>query len=198
MKINSRLVAVFYPVENEKDYDRYFRAQNDQETYEELIKLTNSRVYELEKTDRSGLCLDLNDLEQDYNDEMLDGGWWMQILRIEEEKRIIGFQVYEEADFPEDMPDWWVFYCKEDAEFYAKWAELEEYTIETVFEGDIEEPEIITFDDYIYSQCIGSFNESSSYEDILLWLRDYGMPKTRAHNIVERIMNYYKSNDSAE
>lgn len=194
MKINSRLVAVFYPVGNEKDYDRYFRAENDQETYEELIKLTNSRVYELEKSDRRSLCLDLNDLEQDYNDEMLDGGWWMQILSIEEEKRIIGFQIYEKGDFPEDMPDWWIFRNEGDAKLFAEWNEFEEYTIVPIHEGDIEEPELITFDDLVFRYAVTELKgKGITYEDILIWLRDNGVPKTRGCVIADRILNRYNT-----
>lgn len=117
---------------------------------------------------------------------------YMRIIEVELPRKVIGYQVYEENEFPEDIPDWWVFGSRNDAELFAKWSEMKDYYIEEVKEGDIEEPEIITFDDYIYSQCIGGFNENSSYEDILLWLRDFGIPKTRGHNIAERILKAYK------
>lgn len=148
----------------------------------------------IEVSERQGLVYSLQGFAFYWNcDDIIYPDFsYMRILEIELPQKVIGYQVYEENEILEDIPDWWVFGSRNDAELFAKWSEMKDYYIEEVKEGDIEEPEIITFDDYIYSQCIGDFNETSSYEDILLRLRDFGVPKMRGHNIAERILNTYR------
>ena len=116
---------------------------------------------------------------------------------LERQKEIIGYQPYEPTgEIPLHFPDWWVFKTKEDVELYLKWETFEDYTIEPVYDDDIEEPEMLTFDDYVFGWAIETLNEKdynpANYEDILLFLRDNGIPKMRGDIIAERILKHYK------
>lgn len=178
-----------------KEYRIYVIDLNDLDEnigLQEVEQWSDEQVIEI--SERQGLVYPLQGFASDWNQDYViyPDVSYMRILEIELPQKVIGYQVYEENEIPEDIPDWWVFGSRNDAELFAKWSEMKDYYIEEVKEGDIEEPEIITFDDYIYSQCIGDFNETSSYEDILLRLRDFGVPKMRGRNIAERILNTYR------
>lgn len=75
--------AVFYPVGNNKGYDRdsFNNVFDDKIVAEMLSEVEGIKVYNLESTNRSKE-VGLFDLEEDYNDEMLDGGYWLKILNI--------------------------------------------------------------------------------------------------------------------
>lgn len=116
---------------------------------------------------------------------------------LDRQKGLIGYQPLEpNGEIPLHFPDWWVFKTKEDIELYLKWETFEDYTIEPVYDGDIEEPNLLTFDDYVFQWAVNTFDERTqtpkNYEDILLFLRDNGVPKMREHNITERILNHFK------
>lgn len=147
----------------------------------------------IEEAEKQGLVYSLTNFQNEWNQDnvIYPELTYMRILDVEIKKEIVGYQVYEKDEFPENMPDWWIFNTEEDAGLFAKWDELEDYTIVPIHDGDIEEPEFITFDDYIYSQSVLNFNETSSYETILLWLRDFGIPKKRGCVIADRILKYY-------
>lgn len=73
--------AVFYPVDNNMGYDRHTfdNILDDKIVAEMLCEVEGIKAYNLESTNRSkeeGLF----DLEDDYNDEELDGGYWLKIL----------------------------------------------------------------------------------------------------------------------
>ena len=75
--------AVFYPVNNNKGYDRHTfdNYTNDKIIAEMLREVDDLKVYNLECTNRSKeVCL--YDLVEDYNNEELDGGYWMIILNL--------------------------------------------------------------------------------------------------------------------
>jgi hypothetical protein len=75
--------AVFYPVNNNKGYDRHTfdNYTNDKIIAEMLREVDNLKVYNLDCTNRSKeVCL--YDLVEDYNDEELDGGYWMITLNL--------------------------------------------------------------------------------------------------------------------
>jgi hypothetical protein len=75
--------AVFYPVNNNKGYDRHTfdNYTNDKIIAEMLREVDNLKVYNLDCTNRSKeVCL--YDLVEDYNDEELDGGYWMIVLNL--------------------------------------------------------------------------------------------------------------------
>jgi hypothetical protein len=75
--------AVFYPVNNNKGYDRHtFDNYTDDKIIAEMLReVDNLKVYNLDCTNRSKeVCL--YDLVEDYNDEELDGGYWMIILNL--------------------------------------------------------------------------------------------------------------------
>lgn len=75
--------AVFYPAHNNKDYDRdSFNDITDDKVIAEMLReVKGIKVYNLESTNRSKE-VGLFDLEEDYNDEMLDGGYWLKILNL--------------------------------------------------------------------------------------------------------------------
>lgn len=77
------MYAVFYPVDNAQGYDRhYFDDFTDDKVVAEMLReVEGVKVYNLESTNRSkDVCL--WDLEEDYNDEELDGGYWLKILNL--------------------------------------------------------------------------------------------------------------------
>lgn len=75
--------AVFYPVNNNKGYDRHtFDTYTDDKIIAEMLReVDNLKVYNLDCTNRAKeVCL--YDLVEDYNDEELDGGYWMIVLNL--------------------------------------------------------------------------------------------------------------------
>ena len=85
----------FYKVSNSKDYERHtfdYIYDKPQEILKMLRKLKSDEwiMYDLTETSRSTMYPTLGDFEEDYNDEMLDGGWWSVIIRdyqTEDEKQ---------------------------------------------------------------------------------------------------------------
>ena len=75
--------AVFYPLDNNKDYGRHsFDDITDDKVIAEMLRdVEGIKVYNLESTNRSKE-VGLFDLEDDYNDEELDGGYWLKILNL--------------------------------------------------------------------------------------------------------------------
>ena len=75
--------AVFYPVDNNKGYERHtFDDITDDNIIAEMLReVEGIKVYNLESTNRSKE-VGLFDLEDDYNDEELDGGYWLKILNL--------------------------------------------------------------------------------------------------------------------
>ena len=75
--------AVFYPVNNNKGYGRHtFDNYTDDKIVAEMLReVDNLKVYNLDSTNRAKeVCL--YDLVEDYNDEELDGGYWMMVLNL--------------------------------------------------------------------------------------------------------------------
>lgn len=71
------MTLAFYRVDNSKDYDRHtFDNMSVDEAFSLLNELSDDefRVYDLDRS------LDALDLENDYNDEILDGGWWVAVF----------------------------------------------------------------------------------------------------------------------
>lgn len=73
------MTLAFYKVDNSQDYDRHtFDSiyDNPEKIKEMLSKLSDEelRMYDMDNKD------DKEDFEDDYNDEVLDGGWWLWIL----------------------------------------------------------------------------------------------------------------------
>ena len=71
------MTLAFYRVSNSKDYDRHtFDNMSVDEAFSLLNELSDNefRVYDLDHS------LDALDLENDYNDEILDGGWWLKVI----------------------------------------------------------------------------------------------------------------------
>ena len=75
--------AVFYPVNNNKEYDRHtFDAYTDDKIIAEMLREVDGiKVYNLECNNR-GEDVCLYDLVEDYNNEELDGGYWMIVLNL--------------------------------------------------------------------------------------------------------------------
>lgn len=71
-------IAVFYPVDNEYGYDANFDAGTDQRTYEDLCEVDGRRIFNLD------MCDDLYEFQYLYNHEEFDGGWWVQILYVDD------------------------------------------------------------------------------------------------------------------
>ena len=71
------MVFVFYKVDNSKGYDRHtFDDMDVDEVFQKLNELSDDefRTYDLDHS------FDALDLENDYNDEILDGGWWLTVF----------------------------------------------------------------------------------------------------------------------
>ena len=79
--MKKEFVVAFYRVDG--DYDRHsFDDLTDEEAYELLLALSEDecKMYNLSTYKGTGPVYDLADFESDYNDELLDGGWWMKVL----------------------------------------------------------------------------------------------------------------------
>ena len=69
---------VFFRVDNSKDYDRYtFDDNSEEEVLDKLslLKEEEYRVYDMNTFE------DAFGFQEDYNDEILDGGWWCYIIK---------------------------------------------------------------------------------------------------------------------
>ncbi len=77
------MYAFFYPVDNNMGYGRHtFDTYTDSKTIADMLsKVDGLKVYNLESTNRSKE-IGLYDLVEDYNDEELDGGYWMIVLNL--------------------------------------------------------------------------------------------------------------------
>lgn len=65
------MTLVFYKVDNSQDFNRHtFDGMTKEDCYHEINKLADDefRVYNLSE--------DSSFFQEDYNDEILDGGWW--------------------------------------------------------------------------------------------------------------------------
>lgn len=73
------MILAFYPVDSSYDrncFDFYDTTKKDDclNIYGKLLKEGNARFYDV------GDKYDIVALETDYNDELLDGGYWMIVL----------------------------------------------------------------------------------------------------------------------
>ena len=80
------MIIAFYKVGNSLNYERHtFDNLFDQpeKILEMLNKLSEEevRIYEVDKYDLQSKTTNLADFEQDFNDEMLDNGWWNVVLQ---------------------------------------------------------------------------------------------------------------------
>jgi hypothetical protein len=77
------MYAVFFPVGNSQGYDRhYFDDFTDDKVIAEMLReVEGVKAYNLESTNRSKE-VGLWDLQEDYNDELLDGRYWLIILNL--------------------------------------------------------------------------------------------------------------------
>ncbi len=71
------MLLAFYKVDNSLNYERHTfdLIDNPQEIIKMLYGLSDDelRVYDIEA--------DLDAFEDDYNDEILDNGWWCVVIR---------------------------------------------------------------------------------------------------------------------
>lgn len=73
------MLIAFYAVNNRLNYGRHEFDNiydNPEEILERLSKLGDEelRIYDMSR------ILDIYDFQEDYNDEMLDGGWWCVVI----------------------------------------------------------------------------------------------------------------------
>ena len=69
----------FYRVDNSQEYDRYtFDGMKEGAIKEKLSSLSDDelRIYDMDNE------YDMSDFMCDYNDELLDGGWWCIVLGV--------------------------------------------------------------------------------------------------------------------
>ena len=79
------MTLAFYKVNNSQDYDRHtFDSIYDkpEEIVSMLKKLKYDEVvfYDISTTSTTLMWKTLGDFIEDYNDEMLDGGWWTVLI----------------------------------------------------------------------------------------------------------------------
>lgn len=159
----------------------------------------------IEVAEKRGTVYSLEGFVEKWNElpNFMDSPECSYMRLLDKPKKIIGYQVYENGEFPTNMPDWWIFKTEKDAQKYAVWNDCEKWEITPIFEGDIYKPEFITFEDYIYSCVVGTLtkddilhytkkNNETAYSFVLGWLKDFGILKTKGHEITERILKYYE------
>ncbi len=75
----------FYKVDNSLDYERHTfdYAKNNQEILDMLHQLPEDeyRIYDFDDPDRKRGVIDSIDFQEDYNNEIYDGGWWCVVLK---------------------------------------------------------------------------------------------------------------------
>ena len=80
------MIIAFYRVTNAKEYDRdFFDGWKKEEILQALDELPEDevRIYNFDfygYSGRAGMVQNASDFEQDYNDEILDGGWWTVVV----------------------------------------------------------------------------------------------------------------------
>ena len=80
------MYLAFYKVDNNKGYGRHaFDCFDAEETLSALQELEEDEwhLYDLSTDSYSTRTLSLADLQEDYNDEELDGGYWCVVLNID-------------------------------------------------------------------------------------------------------------------
>lgn len=162
---------------------------------ESFYDWSDERVIEAAK--KKGSIFKVEEFVERWNEGFVPGSDYTYMRLLDRQKELIGYQPFEpNGEIPLHFPDWWVFKTKEDVELYLKWETFEDYTVEPVYDGDIEEPNLLTFDDYVFDWAVNTLNEKdynpTNYEDILLFLRDNGIPKMRGDIIAERILKHFK------
>ena len=85
-----KIAIAFYRVDNSLDYDRY-TFDDVYDKPDEIMRMLRLlpeeewRYYDMSKATGHDMVMDAADLMNDYNDEVLDGGWW-SVLIIEKVK----------------------------------------------------------------------------------------------------------------
>lgn len=93
----------FYPVDNEREFDRhFFDGMEAEEAAKILLDLKNEGecvpFYDLDNTHPNGRFLNMEDFVENYNDQDIDGeGFWSIIIDIS----------YEKMRELVDGKDWW-------------------------------------------------------------------------------------------
>ena len=80
------MLLAFYKVNNALKYERHtfdYIYDKPEEILEKLRKLPEEeyKIYDLSTTSTSVMHYTLGDFVEDYNDEILDGGWWSIIIQ---------------------------------------------------------------------------------------------------------------------
>lgn len=125
---------------------------------------------------------------------------YMRLIEIPE--KVIGYQVYEKDELVMEF-DWWVFKTEEDAILYAKWQKIENFEIVSIYEDEIEEPLLITYEDAIYSFALSNISKDdiienvnkyggSPFEYVLMFLKDNGVNKIDGCDIAERLLKFFE------
>lgn len=92
--MNKIPIIVFYPVNNEMGYGRHsFDYKSDVNAFAELMELGERLWFVLNTDDYSSRYPNLDELQECYNDEYLDGGsWcWTGFLAPDDLKEIVGY-----------------------------------------------------------------------------------------------------------
>lgn len=77
------MILAFYKVDNKKNYERHtFDCLGKEETLNALSELPDDEVklYDTDNFASQAKTPSLADFEVDYNDTLLDGGWWCVVL----------------------------------------------------------------------------------------------------------------------
>lgn len=186
-----------------KDKRIYMVHIDDIPENESFTDWSDERV--IQAAEKRGTVYTLRDFCEQWNEStsFIASPEFSYIRLLDKPKAIIGYQVYKDSEIPNDMPDWWVFYTKEDALKFAEWAKYEDYTIEEVLEGEIYEPEFMTFEEYIRSCVFGNLsrdgiiiysqkNNESYFDYVLGWLKDFGIPKPLGVKITNDVLKIYE------
>lgn len=73
-------LMMFYPVTG--DNDRYEYDMDGREVLEKVKDDDSVRIYDIDNNSR--FFMNMLDFEDNYNDELLDGGYWMTLITVSE------------------------------------------------------------------------------------------------------------------
>lgn len=81
------MILGFYPVTS--DYERHtFDDSTPEEIVKAITKLDAFKFYNVSEAGYQTKMNSLSDLIEDYNDELLDGGWWSVLIDMAEDEYI--------------------------------------------------------------------------------------------------------------
>lgn len=141
-----------------------------------------------------GQVLTVEEFVSRWNDAFAPNHYTTYMRYLDRDKQLIGYLPYcNGVPLPFDNQ---VFKTMVDVKEYLEWRDYRMCTIKGVYDDEFTNPNVVTFDDYVFDVAVHTLKDRglppTNYEDVLLFLRDNGIPKMRGHEIAERILKHFE------